>query len=223
MFNRTRSTEVPETKRKLVDASMNLMRAHGYTATTVDDICAAAGVTKGGFFHYFKSKDEIAKAALAHFHEGKVKDYEAAPFRKLADPLDRVFGRLNFAESSSGGTRHPTKGCLIGVFAQELAFTSPEFRDACQVYFSKIAADFEKDLIEARAARSPQPDFDPQGVATMYISIVQGSLMLAKTAGTNDVLIANLEQFRKYLQCLFGLKQSSAKQPATVVASGTLN
>ena len=49
MLNRTRPNEVPETKRKLVDAGINLMRARGYSATTVDDICAAAGVTKGGF------------------------------------------------------------------------------------------------------------------------------------------------------------------------------
>ena len=47
------------------------MRARGYNATTVDDICADAGVTKGGFFHYFKSKDDIAHAALTHFHEDK--------------------------------------------------------------------------------------------------------------------------------------------------------
>ena len=78
------TSELPETKRKLVDAGVKLMRARGFNATTVDDICSAAGVTKGGFFHYFKSKDEIARAAVTRFHEGKAMDFQDAPFRKLA-------------------------------------------------------------------------------------------------------------------------------------------
>ena len=64
MSKRSQKTELPETKRKLVDAGVNLMRSRGFNATTVDDVCAAAGVTKGGFFHYFKSKDNLAAAAV---------------------------------------------------------------------------------------------------------------------------------------------------------------
>lgn len=211
MLNRTQATtELPETKRKLVDAGMELMRAHGYNATTVDHICAAAGVTKGGFFHYFKSKDEIAKAALTHFAEGKVKDYEEAPFRKLADPLDRVFGRMDYVEKASGGANHPTKGCLIGVFAQEMAFANPELRDACQGYFSKIADDFSKDLAEAKAAYAPKSKFDPKKLAMFYVSIVQGSMMLAKAAGNNEVFKANIEQLREHLQSVFGVERRPA-------------
>src|SRR5579863_8599813 len=115
MVTHTNNTaELSDTKRKLLDAGVTLMRTKGYNATTVDDICATAGVTKGGFFHYFKSKEDIARAALTHFFEAKVKDYQEAPFRKLADPLGRVFGRLDYVQSAAGGTNHTTKGCLIG-------------------------------------------------------------------------------------------------------------
>jgi TetR/AcrR family transcriptional repressor of nem operon len=61
MYTTDQNSEMPATKRKLVEAGIKLVRAQGYNATTVDDICAAAGVTKGGFFHYFKSKEELAK------------------------------------------------------------------------------------------------------------------------------------------------------------------
>jgi TetR/AcrR family transcriptional repressor of nem operon len=202
MVNET--SGLPETKRKLVDAGVKLMRARGFNATTVDDICSAAGVTKGGFFHYFKSKEEIAKAAVTRFREEKAKDFQDAPFRKLADPLDRVFGRLDFAKQSSGGGRHLTKGCLIGVFAQELSFTNPELRRACQDSFLRTAQDFEKDLAEAKSLHTPKATFDPKDVAMLYVSIVQGSLMLAKASETNAVLHENIEQFRRYLQGLFG-------------------
>jgi TetR/AcrR family transcriptional repressor of nem operon len=205
------TSELPETKRKLVDAGVKLMRARGFNATTVDDICATAGVTKGGFFHYFKSKEEIAKAAVTRFREQKAKAFQDAPFRKLADPLDRVFGRLDFARESSGGGRHLTKGCLIGVFAQELSFTNPELRSACQDSFARMAKDFEKDLAEAKSLHAPKSDFDPKNVAMLYVSIVQGSLMLAKASETNVVLHENIEQFRRYLQGLFGRTQRPRK------------
>ncbi len=58
-----------------------------------------------------------------------MKTYQDAPFRKLADPLARVFGRLDFVKTSVGGDHHVTKGCLIGMFAQELAVTNPEIRE----------------------------------------------------------------------------------------------
>ena len=205
MLNRSQSSELPETKRKIVDAGVQLMRARGYNATTVDDICRDAGVTKGGFFHYFKSKDDIARAALTHFHEGKVKDYENAPFRKLADPLDRIFGRLDFVKESIGGKQRVTKGCLIGMFAQELAFTNPEIRDVCQNFFARIVRDLGQDLTEAKAIHAPEARFNPKAVAQFYLATVQGSLMLAKIAGNNEVFHENIEEFRGHLKFLFGL------------------
>jgi TetR/AcrR family transcriptional repressor of nem operon len=213
MLNRITSSEVPETKRKLVDAGVKLMRARGYNATTVDDICADAGVTKGGFFHYFKSKDDIARTALTYFHEDKVHDYEQAPFRKYADPLDRVFGRLDYVKESVGGHGRVTKGCLIGMFAQELAVTNPEIRDVCETFFARMIRDFSHDLAEAKTAHAPDAKFDPKAVAQLYISVVQGSLMLAKIAGKNDALHSSIEQFRVHLKFLFGLtgSKSSAK------------
>jgi TetR/AcrR family transcriptional regulator, transcriptional repressor for nem operon len=200
-------SELPETKRKLVDAGVKLMRAQGYNATTVDDICSTAGVTKGGFFHYFKSKEDIARAAVARFREVKALDFQNAPFRKLADPLDRVFGRLDFVKESTGGTSHLTKGCLIGMFAQELSFTNPELRSACQDSFVRLAKDFEKDLAEAKSLHAPKADFTPKNVAMLYVTIVQGSMLLAKASETNAVLLENIEQFRRYLQTLFGRSQ----------------
>src|SRR4051812_49461955 len=95
-------TELSETKRKLVDAAVKLMRLKGYNATTVDDICQDAEVTKGAFFHYFKSKEDIAKAAITNFIDYRAADSKDAPYRGVADPLQRVFGRLDFIKESVG-------------------------------------------------------------------------------------------------------------------------
>lgn len=194
-----------------MDASIKLMRSQGYNATTVDDICSEAGVTKGGFFHYFSSKQDIAQAALERFREGMTSDYAQAPFRQLADPLDRVLGRLDYAIRSAVES-HLTKGCLIGMFAQELSSTHPELREACQQAFLRIAKDLETDLVKARAVHSPKFDFDPKHLSLLYVSVIQGSLMMAKAAGNNDVLRQNLEQFRNQVQNLFS-RRANTKTP----------
>lgn len=212
MLNPNQSAEFPETKRKLLDAGVSLMRARGFNATTVDDICAEAGVTKGGFFYYFKSKEDIAKAAVARFQELKAQEFQDAPFRQFADPLERVFGRLDFALETSGGEKRLTKGCLFGMFAQELSFTNPELRDVCNSAFVRIARDFEADLVAAKALHAPQAGFDPYQLAYLYVSIIQGSLVMAKVSGSNDILAQNIHQFRRHLEGLFGLKSGTDSQ-----------
>lgn len=217
MSNRTKSDVFPETKRKLVDAGVTLMRQRGFNATTVDDICSEAGITKGGFFHYFKSKDDLAAAALVRFHELKSAEFAQAPFRHLADPLDRVFGRLEFAKKSVAANKGVTRGCLIGMFAQELSFTNASLRTICDKKFTEIVKDFERDLAEAKALYTPGAAFDPRSLAALYVSIVQGSLMLAKASENNRALLENIEQFRSYLQGLFNQPQSSKTKAITAV------
>ena len=52
-----------EGRARLLDAALTVIRAKGYADTTVDELCRAAGVTKGAFFHHFRSKEELAVAA----------------------------------------------------------------------------------------------------------------------------------------------------------------
>ena len=115
---------------------------------------------------------------------------------------------------SSGGHKGLTKGCLVGMFAQELSLTHPRLRGLCHEKFSWIAKDFETDLAEAKAVYAPGAAFDPKNVGMLYVSIVQGSLMLAKASESNRVLSENIEQFRTYLQTLFGRSRGSTGKTA---------
>src|SRR6516165_10626099 len=90
------ATKQPNSRTRLLDAAMQLIRAQGYSGTTVDDICSAAGLTKGAFFHHFESKEDLAVAAAAHFSQIAERLFGAAPYRELADPLDRLLGYVEF-------------------------------------------------------------------------------------------------------------------------------
>ena len=86
----------PSARTHLLNAAFSLIRAKGYSATSVDDLCRAAGVTKGAFFHHFKSKEELAVAAAQHWSDVTGALFAAAPYHALPDPLDRVLGYLDF-------------------------------------------------------------------------------------------------------------------------------
>ena len=83
-------------KDKILDAALMVIRAKGYTATTVDSLFAASDVTKGAFFHHFKSKDDLGIAAADHFSELTSGLFATAPYRTLKDPLDRLLGYIDF-------------------------------------------------------------------------------------------------------------------------------
>ena len=85
-----------DSKTKLLDAALKVIRAKGYAATTVEDICQQAGVTKGSFFHHFKSKDDLALSATAHWEAMTEGFFATAPYHKPTDPLDRLLGYVEF-------------------------------------------------------------------------------------------------------------------------------
>src|SRR5262245_33438101 len=85
-----------KTRNKVPDAAQELMLAKGYSATSVDEVCQAAGLTKGSFFHYFPGKEDMGIAVAERFYAARRQAFEEAPFRRLPDPLDRALGQVDF-------------------------------------------------------------------------------------------------------------------------------
>src|SRR5579864_7854085 len=90
------ATHAHESKTRFLDAALKVIRTKGYDATTIDDICAAARLTKGSFFHHFKSKEELGVAAAAHWGETTADLFASAPYHAIADPRDRLLGYVDF-------------------------------------------------------------------------------------------------------------------------------
>jgi TetR/AcrR family transcriptional regulator, transcriptional repressor for nem operon len=71
----------------LLDVSLGLIRQKGYTATSVDCLCEAAGVTEGAFFHHFKSKDALEVASATYWGECTSAFFAAASYHSHSDPV----------------------------------------------------------------------------------------------------------------------------------------
>ena len=195
--------EVPEKKRRLIDATMRLILRQGFSATTVDQVCAEAGVTKGSFFHYFSSKEQIGGAALDAWAGKWLDIVSAAGFDQIADPLDRIDRLFDVMIETY---IHPgvVTGCLIGTVAQELAASNRKLGDPCEGYLAGWVEIVSRMLSDAKDAHPPKIDFDPDSVADLILGLVQGTLLVAKTRQDHTVILNNLRHCRAYVHSLFG-------------------
>src|SRR5580700_952867 len=108
-----------ESKTKLLNAALRVIRAKGYSATRVEDICEVAGLTKGSFFHHFESKEALALAAADYWIEGTGALFAAAPYHRPADPVDRLLAYVDFRKALVMGEL-PEYTCLVGTMVQEV-------------------------------------------------------------------------------------------------------
>lgn len=198
----------PDTRTRLLDAALHVIRAQGYSAATVDDICRAAGLTKGAFFHHFKSKEDLAVAAAAHFSEMAERLFAGAPYRELADPLDRVLGYIDFRNSILAGPI-PEFTCLLGTMVQEAYGTHPAIRRACDTYIDVHATGVAQDIAAAKALYAPDAPWSAESLALHTQAVLQGAFILAKAKGGPDVARDSVAHLRRYIEHLFHRPTSS--------------
>jgi len=191
-----------ESKTKLLDAAMNVIRAKGYAASTIDDICHAAGVTKGSFFHHFKSKDELAIAAAGHFSAMAEGLFATAPYRQAEDPLDRLLGYVDFRAAILSGEL-PDYTCLLGTLVQETYDTHPAIRAACDQGMSAHIAELTRDVTAAKSRYAPDATWNAESVGYFIQAVLQGSFIFAKAKQNPEVIRENLSHLRRYLSVLF--------------------
>jgi TetR/AcrR family transcriptional regulator, transcriptional repressor for nem operon len=191
-----------ESKTKLLDATLRIVRAKGYNATRIEDICAEAGLTKGSFFHHFKSKEDLALAAVAHWDAHTTGFFAAAPYHGPTDPLDRLLAYVDFRKAALTGEL-PEFTCFAGTIVQEVYGTHPEIRAACEGNISGHAGTLEGDIREAMRKYGVRGEWTAKGLALHTQSVIQGAFILAKAKGSSAVAAQSLDHLRRYLELLF--------------------
>ncbi len=131
-----------ESRARIVETASRLLRARGVEGTSLADVMHAAGMTHGGFYKHFASKDELADlAARAAFAEivGRFEDRERRQGRSEA--LDAYVSEY----LSPGHVEHPEAGCPMAAFGADAARVpdalAPAFRDGAEMLIGHVAAD----------------------------------------------------------------------------------
>jgi TetR/AcrR family transcriptional repressor of nem operon len=191
-----------QAKARLLNAALSVIRTKGYSATTVDDICHGAGVTKGAFFHHFASKEHLALSAAGYFASMADAASSAAPYRELADPVDRLLGYVDFRKAILQGEL-PEYTCLLGTMVQETYETHPAIRLACDTCISEHAAMIEADIAEAMREYGINGEWTASSLALYTQAVIQGAFILAKAKDGPSVAVDCLDHLRRYLEMLF--------------------
>jgi TetR/AcrR family transcriptional repressor of nem operon len=187
----------------VLDAALNVIRTKGYAASTVDDICTAAGVTKGSFFHHFGSKEDMVLVAVEHWNRTTGSLFERAEFQQRADPRDRVLGYIDFRREILRGSA-PDFTCLLGTLVQETFETHPRIRDACNDGITRHARSVGRDIVAAKALYAPDAPWDPQVLALFTQATLQGAFVLAKAQGSAAIVAQCIDHLRQHVANLLG-------------------
>ena len=189
-------------RQKLLDAALSLIREKGYSSTSVDDLCARAGITKGAFFHHFKTKDALAVAAANHWSEITAAFFERAPYHQHSDPLDRVLGYLEFRKAILTG-EIAEFACLVGTMLQETYGTHPDIREACEASISGHAATVGTDIAAAIKRHRIRATWTAESLALHTQAVLQGSFIMAKAKGGSTIAGASIDHLCRYIELLF--------------------
>jgi TetR/AcrR family transcriptional repressor of nem operon len=163
-----------ESKERLLARAKELFLARGYAATTVDAICEKAGLTKGSFYYFFDSKEDLAFAVLNWSLERSAQVLGGGPHVQIADPVEKAFAFLEHLEKCSGELW--SGGCLLGSFSMELAETNSRMQQAVARIFQTVADDFAEKLQPIADKEAPTAS----ELADTLLGTLEGSIILAK-------------------------------------------
>lgn len=178
-------------KQKILDAALEIILSKGFPATRVDEICKAAGATKGSFYHHFESKDALAHVLIDRYFAGVVEAAcpPGAPEGEGLEPFEAFME--NFIRVSKGPLLR--NGCLLGSFALDLSETHPEIREKIDRRLVELTDVVEK-LIRAAGTRSGATR--PKALARQFVSVLQGSIVMAKAAGDHGRVAEAMRCYR---------------------------
>jgi TetR/AcrR family transcriptional repressor of nem operon len=183
------------------------VRKQGYAATSVDELCKKAGVTKGAFFHHFESKDALAVAAANHWSETTGALFAQAPYHAPEDPLDRVLAYIDFRRALLKG-KPAEFTCFAGTTVQETFASSDDIRAACKASIFGHAETLVADISDAMRRYKIKGDWTAQSLALHTQAVLQGAFILAKASGSAAIAVESANHLRRYIELLFNRKQA---------------
>ncbi|MBS0521061.1 MAG: TetR/AcrR family transcriptional regulator [Proteobacteria bacterium] len=172
------------TRARIVEAAADLIYGHGVERTSLDDVMAAAGVSKSQLYHYFADKDALVLEVITLQTERAMGAQQ--PHLGALDSLPALRSWRDAIVRLNKVAR--IRGCPLGSLASELANDSEEARKRLAASFGMWSDSIERGLAAMRARGTLAPSADPHELAVAVLGAVQGGLLLAKTTRTNRPL-----------------------------------
>jgi AcrR family transcriptional regulator len=195
-----------DTRERLLELAENAVLAKGFAATSIDELIAAAGISKSGFFYHFKDKGELAKGLLVRYLE-QDRQLLADIFRRgddlNEDPLHGfLVGLKLFAEMLADLPQvHP--GCLAASFAYQDQLFNDEVRKLNAEGMLAWRTRF-RERLRIIAERYPlRQEVDLDALADTASTLVEGGLILGRVLRDTAILPRQILLFRDFVRMIF--------------------
>jgi len=194
-------------KERLMEAAMDLMWLNGYSAASVDAICEQAGAKKGSFYYFFKSKSDLAAAALEADWNKKRSQMDSI-FSPTVPPLERLDRYFDFVYENLTKVRErcgAILGCPYVSVGSEVSTQDQVVREAIdrimdrklQFFISAVRDAASEGLIETA---------DPVAKAQALFSSYQGTIAQARIQNDMDLI----RDFKRVAREVLGVKRTAA-------------
>jgi TetR/AcrR family transcriptional regulator, transcriptional repressor for nem operon len=201
--SRRRVRQPDATRQKLLKAAFAEIHEHGYQAASLETILAGAGVTKGALYHHFENKAQLGHAVLDEVIVGLVLSDWLEPLEEQPDdPLSAMHEALRRKVVRFASGRGLQLGCPLNNLANEMSPIDETFRRRVDAAFARWRGGFAAALQRGKLAGTVRADVDPERVAAFLVAAAEGSIGLAKSARSIEVLRSNYDLLGAYLETL---------------------
>lgn len=176
------------TKNRILEHAGRLIRMNGFNNTGIQEILESAGVPKGSFYFYFRSKDDLGLALIDYYAEYLASLCASSLGVADSSPLERLRGffegmRMLFEQDEWKG------GCPIGNLTQEMGSLSDAFRARLQAVFTIMQTSIRDCLEEARSRGELNPALDVDEMAEFILNGWEGAVLRMKAEGGSGPLV----------------------------------
>jgi TetR/AcrR family transcriptional repressor of nem operon len=196
-------------RQKIMDAAQQLMTGRGYSATTVDEIVKLAGVAKGSFYHAFKSKEELAIAALEDYERKGGAILADGAYMQVEDPVEKAIAFVEFIDDKCQLLW--SHGCLLGTVAIEVADNYPGVIKRIDDLFINFEASIERIFAPALKARGIT-HVTARDLSVHLLGVIEGSIIVARSHFKPQYLNNGIRHFREYLVLLLQLHEKEKEK-----------
>jgi AcrR family transcriptional regulator len=195
-----------DTRERLLALAEAAVLAKGFAATSIDELIAAVGITKSGFFYHFKDKGDLAKALLLRYLE-QDKQILDDIFRRgdelHEDPLHGFLVGLKLFAEMMADLKEAHPGCLAASFCYQDQLFNQEIRDLNAEGALAWRKRFQERLELIAERYPPKQPVDFEALADMAATLVEGGLILGRLFQDPSLLPRQVLLYRDLIRTTF--------------------
>jgi AcrR family transcriptional regulator len=195
-----------DTRERILDAAASAGMEKGFAATSIEELIAAVGITKGGFFYHFKDKGELAKALLVRYVERENDLFDELFARADAlneDPLHGFLVGLKLLSELMADLPNGHPGCVVASFCYQDRLFDKEVRELNAAAALGWRKRFRERLDLIAARYPPRINVDLDDVADMLSVVADGGIILSRIVKDKDALPRQVMLYRDFVRAIF--------------------